>query len=121
MTRPARTTPTLVEWAALGLLCEPPAHGWAVAEAFRPGREVGSVVTTTRPLVYRALGQLREQRLVEVRGTTQSAGPARTTLGATRRGRAAFTRWRAAPVEHIRDLRTELMLKLVFHHRAGLD
>jgi tRNA-Thr(GGU) m(6)t(6)A37 methyltransferase TsaA len=121
MTRPPRTTPTVLEWGALGLLCESPAHGWAIADAFQPGREVGSVLTTTRPLVYRALAQLRELGLVEIRGTTQSAGPARTTLGATRRGRTAFTRWRAAPVEHIRDLRTELMLKLVFHHRAGLD
>jgi tRNA-Thr(GGU) m(6)t(6)A37 methyltransferase TsaA len=121
MTRPPRTTPTLLEWAALGLLCESPAHGWAIADAFHPGREVGSVLTTTRPLVYRALAQLRELGLVEIRGTTQSSGPARTTLGATRRGRTAFARWRAEPVEHIRDLRTELMLKLVFHHRADLD
>ena len=122
MTRPPRTEPTLVEWAALGLLCESATHGWAVAQAFRPDGEVGGILTTTRPLVYRALGQLRELGLAEVRGTTAGrAGPARTTLAATRRGSAAFTRWRAEPVEHIRDLRSELMLKLVFHHRAGLD
>jgi tRNA-Thr(GGU) m(6)t(6)A37 methyltransferase TsaA len=122
MTRPPRTDPTLLEWAALGLLCEAPSHGWAVAEAFRADEEIGSVLTTTRPLVYRALAHLRELGLVEVKGTAPGgAGPARTTLGATRRGRAAFARWRAAPVDHVRDLRTALMLKLVFHHRAGHD
>jgi tRNA-Thr(GGU) m(6)t(6)A37 methyltransferase TsaA len=122
MTRPPRTSPTLLEWAALGLLCESPAHGWALAEAFRADEEIGSVLTTTRPLVYRALAQLRDLGLLDVRDTaTRGAGPARTMLGTTRRGRAAFARWRARPVEHIRDLRTELMLKLVFHHRAGLD
>jgi tRNA-Thr(GGU) m(6)t(6)A37 methyltransferase TsaA len=72
--------------------------------------------------VYRALAQLRDAGLAENRGTSASdAGPARTTLGASRRGRSAFRRWRAGTVEHVRDLRSELMLKLLFHHRAGLD
>jgi tRNA (adenine37-N6)-methyltransferase len=80
------------------------------------------VYSCTRPLVYRALGLLRDAGLAEVRGTTASdVGPARTTLGATRRGRAAFARWRARTVEHVRDLRSELMLKLLFHERGGID
>lgn len=72
--------------------------------------------------MYRALGQLRDAGLVEEKGTAASdEGPARTTLAATRRGRAAFRRWRDAAVEHVRDLRSELMLKLLFHDRAGTD
>jgi tRNA (adenine37-N6)-methyltransferase len=122
MGRSRRTEPSLVEWAALGVLCEAPAHGWAVAQELSPSGSIGRVHTSTRPLVYRALAQLCEAGLAEVRGTTASdAGPARTTLGPTRRGRAQFARWRGAPVEHVRDLRSELMLKLLFHDRAGLD
>src|SRR4249920_921444 len=122
MSRPPRTEPSLQEWAALGLLCEAPTHGWAIAQALQPTGEIGRVYSSTRPLVYRALGQLREAGLAEVRGTSASdVGPARTTLGATRRGRSAFQRWRSAPVEHVRDLRSELMLKLLFHDRAGVD
>jgi tRNA-Thr(GGU) m(6)t(6)A37 methyltransferase TsaA len=122
MSRPPRTEPSLPEWAALGLLCESPAHGWAVAQALSPTGKVGRVFSCTRPLVYRALRQLREAGLVEVRGTsTSDAGPARTTLGVTRRGRSAFARWRGSTVAHVRDLRSELMLKLLFHDRAGLD
>ncbi|MBA2424922.1 MAG: TrmO family methyltransferase [Actinomycetota bacterium] len=122
MSRQPRTEPSLPEWAALGLLCEAPAHGWAVAQALDPAGAVGRVYSCTRPLVYRALRQLRESGLVEVRGTaTSEAGPARTTLGATRRGRSAFARWRGRAVSHVRDLRSELMLKLLFHDRAGLD
>jgi tRNA-Thr(GGU) m(6)t(6)A37 methyltransferase TsaA len=80
------------------------------------------VYSCTRPLVYRALAQLRAAGLVEVRGHTASEeGPARTTLGPTRRGRAAFRRWRSAPIEHVRDLRSELMLKLLFAERAHGD
>ena len=122
MSRPSRTEPSLAEWAALGLLCERPSHGWAIARALRAGGEIGQVYATTRPLVYRALAQLREAGLVEARGTTASeVGPERTTLGATRRGRTAFARWRSRPVEHVRDLRSELMLKLLFHDRADQD
>lgn len=122
MPRLARTEPSLTEWAALGLLCEAPAHGWAIAQQLLPESDVGRVYSCTRPLTYRALAQLREAGLVEIRGTsTSDAGPARTILAATRRGRAAFRRWREAPVEHVRDVRSELMLKLLFHERTGLD
>lgn len=122
MTRPPRTEPSLPEWAALGLLCEAPSHGWAIARALGPSGDIGRVYSCRRPLVYRALQQLREAKLAEVRGTSASdSGPARTTLGATRRGRSAFARWRGIAVPHIRDLRSELMLKLLFHERAGLD
>jgi len=122
MSHRSRTEPSLPQWTALALLCESPAHGWAVAQALGPTGEVGRVYSCTRPLVYRALGQLREAGLVEVRGTSASdAGPARTTLGATRRGRSAFARWRGSTVAHVRDLRSELMVKLLFHDRAGLD
>jgi len=122
MARRARSEPSLPEWAALGLLCERASHGWAIAQALSPGGEIGRVYSCSRPLAYRALAQLREAGLAEVRGASASdAGPTRTTLGATRRGRSAFARWRGAPVEHVRDLRSELMLKLLFHERAGLD
>ncbi len=87
----------------------------------RPGA-IGRVYSCTRALAYRALRQLREAGLVEARRNDRSEkGPARTTLGPTRRGRARFVRWRARPVEHVRDLRSELMLKLLFHDRAQLD
>ena len=96
MSRPTRTEPSLPEWAALGLLCESPTHGWAIAEALGPTGDIGRVYSCTRPLLYRALRQLQSDGLAEVRGTTTSdAGPARIILGATRRGRARFYRWRS--------------------------
>jgi tRNA-Thr(GGU) m(6)t(6)A37 methyltransferase TsaA len=122
MSRTSRTQPSLPEWAALGVLCEAPRHGWAVARELAPDGEIGRVYSCTRPLVYRALAQLREAGLVEVRGQAASdAGPARTTLGPTRRGRAGFRRWCSAPIEHVRDLRSELMLKLLLAERSKGD
>src|SRR5215475_700200 len=121
MSQLPRTKPTLHQWAALGVLCRAPAHGWAVARELAPSGSVGSVYSCTRPLVYRALRQLRQAELVEVRGTGSSEkGPAHIILGPTRRGRARFVRWRGTPVAHVRDLRSELMLKLLFHDRARL-
>src|SRR4029453_13871113 len=113
MGRLPRTEPSLPEWAALGLLCEQPAHGWALAEELLPSGSIGEVYSCTRALPYRALGQLREAGLAEVRGTGPSeTGPARTTLGATRRGRSAFARWRRGPAAPRPDRRAGLMRKL---------
>jgi tRNA (adenine37-N6)-methyltransferase len=121
MSRLPRIDTSLPEWAALGLLCEESRHGWAIARELAPGGEIGRVYSCSRPLVYRAVAQLRGAGLVETRGRAASEqGPARTTLAATRRGRTAFRRWRGAPVEHVRDLRSELMLKLLFLERSGL-
>jgi tRNA-Thr(GGU) m(6)t(6)A37 methyltransferase TsaA len=73
-------------------------------------------------LTYRAIGLLRDDGYVVDAGSEAShGGPNRTLLRASPKGRRAFRSWRARPVEHVRELRTGLMLKLLFHDRAGLD
>ena len=122
MARSARTEPSLSEWAVLGLLSEGPAHGWEIARAFAPDGPIGAVWTVTRPLVYRAIAVLRELGYVEERGTAPSStGPERTVLAPTRRGRAAYRGWLGRPVAHVRDLRSELLLKLLLLDRAGAE
>jgi tRNA (adenine37-N6)-methyltransferase len=113
---------SLTEWAALGLLCEGRAHGWAVAAALLPEGALGRVWTSSRPLTYRALSVLRERGYVlEVGRQAGRGGPDRKLLGVSAKGRRRFAAWRGRPVEHVRELRSELMLKLLFHERAGLD
>src|SRR4029077_11725864 len=46
-------------------------------------------------------------------------GPQRTIVRATRSGHATLRRWLAAPVAHVRDVRTEFLLKLAVLDRAG--
>jgi tRNA-Thr(GGU) m(6)t(6)A37 methyltransferase TsaA len=122
MARPGRTEPSLTEWAVLGLLSEHPAHGWEVARSLASDGEVGRIWAVSRPLVYRAISVLRELGHVEDRGSTpSSSGPERVVLGTTPPGRTAFRRWLGRPVEHVRDLRSELLLKLLFLERAGGD
>jgi PadR family transcriptional regulator AphA len=106
----------------LGLLCEKPAHGWSLARALRADGDVGRVWTTTRPLVYRAISVLGEKGYLAEHGSEASSlGPARTLLGATPAGRRALRRWLGRPVEHVRDVRSELMLKLLLLERRNDD
>ncbi len=112
----------LGEWACLGILYEGRTHGFAIASMLRPGGELGRVWSLSRALTYRSVDQLAERGLIRAVGEEPGiAGGNRTVLAATRTGRAELRRWLAAPVEHLRDLRSELLLKLVIADRCGID
>jgi DNA-binding PadR family transcriptional regulator len=112
----------LGEWACLGLLAQAPAHGYDVAGRLAPSGDVGRVWSLSRPLTYRALDQLVQRDLVTAIGEERGrAGGNRTILAPTRRGRAMARRWLVQPVPHLRDVRSELLLKLVLCEQAGVD
>lgn len=114
--------PLLGEWACLGILYEQPAHGWAIVKHLRPDGEIGRIWHLSRPLTYRSLEQLTLRDWIRpVAEEPGRAGPNRTILAATRAGRARFRSWLRTPVPHLRDLRSELLLKLVFADRYGVD
>ena len=106
----------------LALLCERPAHGWALAAQLTADGELGSVWSMGRPLVYRSLEILEHRGLIESAGHEPGArGPNRTIFRATPAGEQALQQWLDAPVEHVRDVRSLLLLKLVFDDRLGID
>jgi DNA-binding PadR family transcriptional regulator len=110
------------EWSVLALLCERNAHGWPLVRTLGPDGEIGRIWTVRRAVVYRTLDVLLERHLIEPAGVEESArGPRRTVMRPTRSGRAALRRWLAEPVRHVRDLRSLMLLKLVFAQRSGLD
>jgi DNA-binding PadR family transcriptional regulator len=112
----------LTERVVLALVAEGTTHGWAVARLLEPGGEVGRVWTVRRALVYRAVAQLLEGGLLrEVGEAPGERGPRRTLLRATPRGKRLVSRWLLTPVAHVRDLRTELLVKLLLAERAGVD
>lgn len=111
----------LGEWACLGLLYAVPSHGFAIAAQLRPDAEVGRIWSLSRPLTYRSLDQLVERGFVRPVGSEPGdAGPNRTILAATRTGRARLRTWIRTPVEHLRDLRSELLLKIAIAGRCGI-
>ena len=125
MARP-RTRPQdallLGEWACLGVLARGPAHGYDVAAHLSAAGDVGRVWSLSRPLTYRALDQLQQRELITAVGEERGkAGGNRTILAPTRRGQAALRRWLGQPVAHLRDVRDELLLKLVLCDIAGVD
>ena len=110
------------EWAVLCVVAEGRTHGFAVARALARDGEVGAIWSVRRPLVYRAIEALADAGYIEAVSEEPSpSGPPRRVIVVTRRGRAAVRRWLAEPVEHLRDTRSLLLLKLLFLHRAGQD
>jgi DNA-binding PadR family transcriptional regulator len=106
----------------LGLLSAAPTHGFALARVLAEDGELGQVWTMPRPRVYRAIDDLRDAALVEAVETERSArGPNRTVFAPTAAGALAVEQWLAKPVAHVREARSELLLKLVLTQRAGRD
>jgi len=111
----------LAEHTCLALVCEGVEHGWAIGSLLAPAGDLGRIWTLSRPLTYRAIDQLVERRLVARRGTAPGRGRERSLLRATAAGRNAATEWLGRPVAHLREIRSELLLKLALRERAGLS
>ena len=115
-------TLSLSDHAVLAALGEGPAHGFRLAGLFAKGGELGGVWAVGRPQVYRALGRLGAVGYARVAEHTASeSGPPRSVYALTESGEAALRAWLETPVAHLRDARSELLLKLVFSERAGHD
>ncbi len=116
-----KTSPlSITDYAVLGLLAERPKHGFAISKELGPDSQVGRVLTVRRPLVYRALDRLIDLDLAEpIHTEPGDAGPQRTVLRVTRKGRGRLNSWLSHPVTHVREMRIEFQLKLVLLERSG--
>ncbi|HRB02246.1 MAG TPA: hypothetical protein PLP26_02695 [Ilumatobacteraceae bacterium] len=120
----ARTNDQLLlgEWACLGILYPTPTHGFAIAARLKPDGDVGRVWSLSRALTYRSLDQLAGRGYLQPVGQEPGlAGGNRTILAATRTGRAQLRKWLATPVTHLRDVRSELLLKLIIADICAID
>jgi PadR family transcriptional regulator AphA len=111
----------LPEWTVLAVVREQPRHGFAIAVLTAPGGELGRVWQIPRPVVYRALGRLHEAGQVTPMLVESGPGPRRTLYEVTNAGRAAVDEWLQEPIEHVRDIRSQLLMKLALLDRRGLD
>ena len=101
------------EWAVLGVIAEGPTHGFAVAQLLAPTGPLGQIWSLPRPIVYQAIKKLLQLELITERATERSSrGPQRTILATTANGRRAVRDWLGQPVEHVREVRSLLLLKL---------
>jgi molybdopterin-binding protein len=111
---------SFAEHVCLALVVEGISHGWALGTLLAPGGELGRIWSLSRPLSYRAIDGLVDKGLVSRRGHTPGHGRDRVLLAPTASGRRIAHGWLATPVEHLRDVRTELLIKLALRQRAGL-
>jgi DNA-binding PadR family transcriptional regulator len=110
------------EWAVLGVIAEGPTHGFAVAQLLAPEGPLGQIWSLPRPIVYQAIKKLLQLGLITERATERSTrGPQRTILATTPTGRRAIRSWLGEPVEHVREVRSLLLLKLALLDRVGDD
>ncbi len=111
---------SLGERVCLALIDEGLKHGWAIGTELAPDGELGRVWTLTRPLTYRSIELLTAKDLVRRAERTSGQGRERVMVSCTPAGRRLAQAWLDAPVEHLREVRTELLLKLVLRRRRGL-
>ena len=109
------------EWVCLTLITQKVSHGWALGTMLAPDGDVGRIWTLSRPLTYRAIDGLVDKGMITRTGQAAGRGRDRVILAATPAGRRVVKRWLDAPVEHLRDVRTEFLVKLSLRDRAGLD
>src|SRR5688500_4857649 len=112
---------SFAEWVCLTLVSQRVSHGWAMGTILAPDGELGRIWTLSRPLTYRAIDGLVDKKLITRSGQAAGRGRDRVILAATPAGRRLAKRWMDTPCEHLRDVRTELLVKLFLRDRAGLD
>jgi DNA-binding PadR family transcriptional regulator len=112
---------SLPEWLVLAILSQRSMHGFALAQLTAHDGELGRVWQVPKAVIYRAIGRLLDAGMVTPEGTQPGLGPQRTVYAATPRGREAAQRWLHTPVEHVRDIRSQLLLKLALLDRQGDD
>ena len=116
-----RPTLSLNEWAVLGLLVEQPRHGYDIAAELRPGSPIGApggsaASSSTGPSSGSRPWAWPSPAAPNRRGGPPARSTGRPAGAAPRCGSGSTT-----PVEHLRDVRSALLLKLVLLQRLGLD
>jgi PadR family transcriptional regulator AphA len=104
----------------LALVVHTPRHGWAIHEELAPTGEIGRAWTLSRQLVYRAIDTLVEDGLVKRATPKDGGGADKVIISATALGKRANAKWLDTPVTHLRDVRTELVVKIMLREKFGL-
>jgi PadR family transcriptional regulator AphA len=113
---------TASEMTVLAIVAERPIHGWAIAQKLAKGGEIGTIWSLGRPLVYHALERLEQEKLIKPIGLERGErGPHRVVYDVTAKGVKAVHKWLQEAVEHVREVRSLFLLKIVLSQRSGLD
>ena len=112
---------SLVEATCLALTDQGSTHGYDIAKRFHPDGDIGEIFTQTNPVVYRALKSLEAAQLVTSTDALGVRKQLKFALSVTENGERVLHSWLNAPAMHIRDLRTEFLVKLHVRELAGME
>ena len=111
---------SLADNVCLTLITEGVDHGWAIGSLLADDGEIGRIWRLSRPLTYRAIDGLASRQLITRSAGRAAAGRDRIRLAPTKEGRRVTKVWLDEPIVHLRDVRTELLVKLTLRERSGL-
>jgi DNA-binding PadR family transcriptional regulator len=113
---------SLTEGLVLCLVSEGPTYGLILARLLAPDGSLGQIWSVPKGVVYYTLQQLELLGLIRMTPEQRAgSGRARSFCEITPAGLAAAEAWLRMPVDHVRDVRSELMVKLALHNRTGSD
>ena len=125
MARPTlKTTSEMLDavtGASLVLISQGVGHGYDVTRHFAPDGSLGTVLTHSRPVVYRAIKKLESAGFITSSEAVGVRGQLKWTLACTAAGRRAAREWLTKPVEHLRDMRNDFFVRLLLLQRTGED
>ena len=116
----ARQDAQLARNVVLALVVHTPRHGWAIHEELSPTGDIGHAWTLSRQLVYRAIDTLVEDSLVKRAMPKDGGGADKVIISPTVAGKRTALQWLDSPVTHLRDVRTELVLKVMLREKMEL-
>lgn len=108
------------EWATLGMLRLGPKHGWEIARSLEQDG-LADVTRIEANVLYAYLKTLEKRELIAGHEVRVGAYPPRRVFELTGPGVAAIEEWLRTPVERLREVRLEFMLKLYFLHQLDPD
>jgi DNA-binding PadR family transcriptional regulator len=103
------------EYAVLALLRVGPTHGYELARCFA-GQELSAVCPIEPGLLYTYLRNVEERGLVTWEELRVGKRPPRKLYRLSETGVTLIDRWLQAPVERMREVRRELLVKLYVLH-----
>jgi PadR family transcriptional regulator, regulatory protein AphA len=118
---PIATDPMPTEYAVLGLLMDGPKHGYDLARRFAPETALGEICRLEMSMLYAVLKKQEKNGHIEAELKSQGARPPKRTFHLTAMGRANFIEWVRTPVNRLRDVQPDLLIKLYFAWQLGDD
>lgn len=107
------------ELSVLALLRDGPMHGYEMARCFERD-DLAEVCPVEQSLLYTYLRNIEDRDLVTWHEVREGKRPPRKVYALTDAGRSSVEAWLHEPVERMRQVRLEFLLKLYFLHHSDV-